>query len=89
MLAPAEPSTPRSSSPGGRADRGPRTGPLLAADPGHHPADSTGGTVEIVETVGGGPLRFLLRFHPSTGHRWHFACGFADRLEAAASAETA
>ncbi|SDT71102.1 hypothetical protein SAMN05216371_4057 [Streptomyces sp. TLI_053] len=112
---------------------------LLAANPEHYLADSTGGTVEIIETVGAGPLRFHLRFHPtpatpeypvriggtghladgsevlrvmhefadsprglrirltvefpaaapvelSTGHQWHFACEFANWLEAAAAA---
>ncbi|WP_380277685.1 hypothetical protein [Kitasatospora purpeofusca] len=112
---------------------------LLAANPEHYLADSAGDTVEIVETVGGGPLRFFLRFHPtpataaypvriggtghladgsevlrvmhefadspeglrirltvefpaaapdelSTGHQWHFACEFANWLEAAATA---
>ncbi|MFF2657554.1 hypothetical protein ACFVUH_09355 [Kitasatospora sp. NPDC058032] len=118
--------------------RAPDRAALLAANPEHYLADSTGGTVEIVETVGSGPLRFFLRFHPtpatprypvriggtghladgsevlrvmhefadtpeglrirltvefpaaapaelSTGHQWHFACEFANWLEAAAA----
>ena len=36
---------------------------LLAANPEHYLADSTDGTVEIIETVGFGPLRFFLAFH--------------------------
>ncbi|MET9396241.1 hypothetical protein [Kitasatospora sp. NPDC002965] len=112
---------------------------LLAANPEHYLADSADGTVEIIETVGDGPLRFVLRFRPtpatpaypvriggtghladgsevlrvmhefadspqglrirltvefpaaaptglSTGHQWHFACEFANWLEAAAAA---
>ncbi|WP_051754990.1 hypothetical protein [Kitasatospora purpeofusca] len=119
--------------------RAPDRDALLAANPEHYLADSGGGTVEIIETVGAGPLRFHLRFHPtpatpeypvriggtghladgsevlrvmhefadsprglrirltvefpaaapvelSTGHQWHFACEFANWLEAAATA---
>ncbi|MER8099587.1 hypothetical protein ACFV84_15355 [Kitasatospora sp. NPDC059811] len=117
---------------------------LLAANPEHYLADSTGERVEIIETLGTGPARFFLRFHDDvpiagpghqafpvriggtgtladgtevlrvmhefadtpdglrirltvqfpeaapallgTGHQWHFACEFANWLEAAARA---
>ncbi|MEV7782915.1 hypothetical protein [Kitasatospora sp. NPDC088351] len=116
---------------------------LLAANPEHYLADSTGERVEIIETIGAGPLRFFLRFHDgvpiagpghqdypvriggtgtladgsevlrvmhefadspdglrirltiefpeaapesvAVGHQWHFACEFANWLEAAAA----
>ncbi|MCX5342469.1 hypothetical protein [Streptomyces atratus] len=41
------------------ADRG----ALLAAEPEHYLADSADGGVEITETIGSGPLCFLLTFH--------------------------
>ncbi|RPK61137.1 MULTISPECIES: hypothetical protein [unclassified Streptomyces] len=41
------------------ADRG----ALLAANPEHYLADSADGVVEIIETIGSGPLRFFLTFH--------------------------
>ncbi|MFJ9946330.1 hypothetical protein [Kitasatospora sp. NPDC091207] len=119
--------------------RAPDRAALLAANPEHYLADSTGGQVEIIETVGAGPLRFFLRFDAPTatpeypvriggtgrladgsevlrvmhefadspdglrirltvefpeaapdelaaGHQWHFACEFANWLEAAAAA---
>ncbi|MFE4513385.1 hypothetical protein ACFRMQ_04180 [Kitasatospora sp. NPDC056783] len=36
---------------------------LLAANPEHYLADSADGVVEIIETIGSGPLRFFLTFH--------------------------
>ncbi|MFD0408837.1 hypothetical protein [Kitasatospora sp. NPDC127116] len=36
---------------------------LLAANPEHYLADSTGEQVEIIETIGTGPARFFLHFH--------------------------
>lgn len=36
---------------------------LLSANPEHYLADSRDGVVEIVETIGSGPLRFFLTFH--------------------------
>ncbi|SKY84288.1 Uncharacterised protein [Mycobacteroides abscessus subsp. bolletii] len=36
---------------------------LLAANPEHYLADPAGGVVEIIETIGSGPLRFFLTFH--------------------------
>ncbi|WP_405720460.1 hypothetical protein [Streptomyces sp. NBC_00046] len=36
---------------------------LLSANPEHYLADSSGGVVEIIETIGSGPLRFFLTFH--------------------------
>jgi hypothetical protein len=46
---------------------------LLAANPEHYLADSVDGVVEIIETIGSGPLRFFLTFHDGvaiadTGH---------------------
>lgn len=41
------------------ADRG----ALLAANPEHYLANSADGVVEIIETIGSGPLRFFLTFH--------------------------
>ncbi|MBV2152787.1 hypothetical protein [Kitasatospora sp. SUK 42] len=46
----------------GRLRAGDRTA-LLAANPEHYLADSAGERVEIIETIGTGPARFLLRFH--------------------------
>ncbi|MGA5817082.1 hypothetical protein ACPC54_04375 [Kitasatospora sp. NPDC094028] len=46
----------------GRLHAGDRTA-LLAANPEHYLADSGGDRVEIIETIGAGPTRFLLRFH--------------------------
>ncbi|MFD8755076.1 hypothetical protein ACFV0O_29470 [Kitasatospora sp. NPDC059577] len=130
----------------GRLHCGDRTA-LLAANPEHYLADSTGDRVEIIETIGTGPARFFLRFHDdapdrhapdrhtsdhaafpvriggtgtladgtevlhvlhefadapdglrirltvrfpeaapehlATGHQWHFACEFANWIEAA------
>lgn len=36
---------------------------LLAANPEHYLANSADGVVEIIETIGSGPLRFFLTFH--------------------------
>ncbi|MFJ8856041.1 hypothetical protein [Streptomyces sp. NPDC102437] len=36
---------------------------LLSANPEHYLADSADGVVEIIETIGSGPLRFFLTFH--------------------------
>lgn len=36
---------------------------LLAANPEHYLANSGDGVVEIIETIGSGPLRFFLTFH--------------------------
>ncbi|MFI1586092.1 hypothetical protein [Embleya sp. NPDC020630] len=36
---------------------------LLSANPEHYLADSAHGVVEIIETIGSGPLRFFLTFH--------------------------
>ncbi|MER7671719.1 hypothetical protein ABTY61_25125 [Kitasatospora sp. NPDC096128] len=46
----------------GRLQAGDRTA-LLAANPEHYLADSTGDRVEIIETLGTTPTRFLLHFH--------------------------
>lgn len=46
----------------GRLHSGDRTA-LLAANPEHYLADSTGERVEIIETIGTGPTRFFLDFH--------------------------
>ncbi|MFE7191399.1 hypothetical protein [Kitasatospora sp. NPDC057541] len=46
----------------GRLASGDRTA-LLAANPEHYLANSADGVVEIIETIGSGPLRFFLTFH--------------------------
>ncbi|MFE4973596.1 hypothetical protein ACFRAR_15955 [Kitasatospora sp. NPDC056651] len=46
----------------GRLASGDRTA-LLAANPEHYLAASADGVVEIIETIGSGPLRFFLTFH--------------------------
>ncbi|MER6609024.1 hypothetical protein ABT282_24695 [Streptomyces sp. NPDC000927] len=56
-------STPTGSWPGqGKLASGDRTA-LLTADPEHYLADPSDGVVEIVETIGSGPLRRFLAFH--------------------------
>ncbi|MFG2917855.1 hypothetical protein ACGF0D_33805 [Kitasatospora sp. NPDC048298] len=50
----------------GRLQAGDRTA-LLAANPEHYLADSTGERVEIIETIGTGPTRFFLHFHDTPG----------------------
>ncbi|MFE6054679.1 hypothetical protein ACFQ6N_28325 [Kitasatospora sp. NPDC056446] len=127
----------------GRLHTGDRAA-LLAANPEHYLADSTGDRVEIIETIGTTPTRFFLHFHDDvpitapddatfpvriggtgtladgteilrvmhefadtpdglrirltvqfpeaapdhlpTGHQWHFACEFANWIEAAPQA---
>ncbi|MFJ7910410.1 hypothetical protein [Kitasatospora sp. NPDC096204] len=46
----------------GRLASGDRTA-LLSANPEHYLANSADGVVEIIETIGSGPLRFFLTFH--------------------------
>lgn len=46
----------------GKPASGDRTA-LPVANPEHYLADSADGVVEIVETIGSGPLRFFLTFH--------------------------
>ncbi|RGD60631.1 hypothetical protein DR950_25225 [Kitasatospora xanthocidica] len=50
-----------------RLHSGDRTA-LLAANPEHYLADSTGDRVEIIETLGTTPTRFFLHFHDTPGN---------------------